>query len=227
MFRHLLNLVFPKICAGCKNILLQTEMVICSECRHELPITNHFANPNNDAYKKFYGRIDIEFGAALFYFHKKGIVPEIIYSLKYNGNQEVGTVLGNWAIEEFKSNGFVTNFDIVIPVPIHKKKLRKRGYNQVANFGIAVAKGLNIEYKEEILRRNVFLKSQSKKKLEDRNTVAENVFEAVNVTNFENKHFLLVDDVLTTGATLEACGRALLKIPGAKLSVLCIASASL
>ena len=227
MIRDLINLFFPKICAGCKSILLQSELVICSDCRHELPVTNHFVNPNNDAYKKFYGRIDVEFCAALFYFHKKGIVPEIIYSLKYNGNQAVGTTLGNWAIEELKSSTLDVDFDIVVPVPIHKKRLRMRGYNQVTNFGIAVAKGLNIDYNEAILRRNVFLKTQSKKRFEDRNTIAENVFEAVNVSSFANKHFLIVDDVLTTGATLEACGRALLKIPGARLSVLCIASASL
>jgi ComF family protein len=223
MVNNLINLFFPKVCLGCKGFLLTEETVICSSCRHEIPLTQHFLNQENDAFVKFYGKIPVEQVSALFYFHKKGIVQEIIHGLKYRGHQEVGTVFGEWVSEELILLPISATFDAVIPVPLHKKRLRERGYNQVANFGIAIANKLEIPYNDALLQRKVYSKTQVKKDLIGRTSIIDSLFEVTFSENDHNKHYLLIDDVLTTGATLEACGRALLKIPGAKISIVCMA----
>jgi ComF family protein len=223
MVNNLINLFFPKVCLGCKGFLLTEETVICSSCRHEIPLTQHFLNTENDAFVKFYGKIPVEQVSALFYFHKKGIVQEIIHGLKYRGHQEVGTVFGEWVSEELILLPISATFDAVIPVPLHKKRLRERGYNQVANFGIAIANKLEIHYNDALLQRKVYSKTQVKKDLIGRTSIIDSLFEVTFSENDHNKHYLLIDDVLTTGATLEACGRALLKIPGAKISIVCMA----
>ena len=137
--------------------------------------------------------------------------------------QEVGAVFGEWISEELILLPISTHFDVVIPVPLHKKRLRERGYNQVTNFGIAIANKLEIPFNESLLQRNVYSKTQVKKDLLGRISVIENLFDVTFSSDDHNKHFLLIDDVLTTGATLEACGRAILKIPGAKISIVCMA----
>jgi ComF family protein len=223
MVNNLINIFFPKVCLGCKGFLLPDENVICSSCRHEIPLTPHFINPENEAFVKFYGKIPVEHVSALFYYHKKGIVQEIIHGLKYRGHQEAGTVVGEWVSEELILLPISATFDAVIPVPLHKKRLRERGYNQVANFGIAIAKRLEIAYNDSLLQRKVYSKTQVKKDLLGRTSVIDSLFEVTFSESDHHKHFLLIDDVLTTGATLEACGRALLKIPGAKISIVCMA----
>lgn len=223
MIKNLINLFYPDVCLGCKGFLLSEENVICSRCRHEIPLTQHFLNIENEAFMKFYGKIPVEHVSALFYFHKKGIVQEIIHGLKYRGHQEVGTVIGEWISEELILLPISNHFDVVIPVPLHKKRLRERGYNQVSNFGIAIANKLEINYNDSLLQRNVYSKTQVKKDFLGRISVIDTLFDVTFTANDHNKHFLLIDDVLTTGATLEACGRALLKIPGAKISIVCMA----
>jgi len=208
---------------GCKAFLLTEENVICTTCRHEIPLTQHFRNPENEAYSKFYGRIPIEHASALLYFHKKGIVQEIIHGLKYRGHEEIGTVFGKWMSEDLKKLPITNTFDTIIPVPLHKKRLRERGYNQVTTFGLGLSESLKIHYNATILQRNVYSKTQVKKNLLGRTAVIDSLFDVTFTENDHNKHFLLIDDVLTTGATLEACGRALLKIPGAKISIVCMA----
>jgi ComF family protein len=223
MFENLINLFFPKACSGCNSFLLANEKVICTVCRHEIPLTNHHKIENNEAVVKFYGRIPIEFAAALFYFHKKGIVQEMIHKLKYKGHQEVGTAIGYWYAEELKSIAELNSVDYIIPVPLHKKRLKERGYNQVEAFGKSLSESMAIPYNDSVLIRNVYSKTQTKKNLLGRSEVVGSIFSAVHDDSLHNKHFMLIDDVITTGSTLEACGRELLKIPGAKLSIVCMA----
>ena len=225
MFKHLINLFFPKVCAGCNTILLMDEQIICTKCRHEIPLTNHHLTENNEVIQKFYGRIPLEFGAALFYFHKKGIVQEVIHHLKYKGNKEISCMIGNWYAEELKDVVLLQQIDFVVPVPIHKKRFQERGYNQVEGFGRAIANKLNIPYEDSIIFRKMYTKTQTKKNLLGRIDVIDNVFEVRNTESYIGKHFLLVDDVITTGSTLEACSRALLKIPNCKISIICMAMA--
>lgn len=226
MLESLKNLFFPKVCAGCHSLLMTNENVICTSCRHEIPLTQYHLDTNNEAVKKFYGKIDIEHASAFLYFNKKGIVQELIHNLKYKGFEEIGTVLGNWYVEDLKRIQPKVPFDVVIPVPLHRKKFKERGYNQVANFGNALSKGLDIDYNETILFRKKYSKTQSQKNLLGRSEGIENIFDVRFSEENHNKHFLLVDDVLTTGATLEACSRALLKIPGTKISIVCMAMAN-
>ena len=225
MFKSLLNLFFPPTCAGCKTILIANENVICTSCRHEMPLTQHHLNPENDAYKKFYGRIPVEHVSALVYFHKKGIVQELIHSLKYRGQEAIGTVLGEWYAEELKNIPVLSTVDAIIPVPLHPKKLRERGYNQVTEFGNALAKSLQIPANTSILFRQVYSKTQSQKNRLGRTEGIDTIFDVSFDEKDHNKHFLLIDDVITTGATLEVCAKALLKIPGTKISIVCMAMA--
>ena len=225
MFESIINLFFPKVCSGCSSFLLSNENVICTVCRHEIPLTNHHLNPENDAFKKFYGRIPVMHTSALFYFHKKGIVQELIHNLKYKGHEEIGTILGELYAEDLKTIDLLQSVDEIIPVPLHRRKLKERGYNQVSAFGTALSSSLNIDYNDSILVRNVYSKTQSKKNLLGRTEGIESTFDVSFTEKDHNKHFLLIDDVITTGSTLEACSRALLKIPGAKISIVCMAMA--
>lgn len=225
MFQSLINLFFPKVCSGCSTLLLGVENMICTTCRHDAPLTHHHLNPENDAYKKFYGRVLVQHASALFYFHKKGIVQELIHNLKYKGHEELGPLIGEWYAADLKTVVALQDVDQIIPVPLHPKKFKERGYNQVSGFGKALSEQLDITYNDKVLIRKVYSKTQSKKNLLGRSELNETIFDVVFSEKEHNKHYLLVDDVLTTGATLEACSRALLKIPGAKISIVCMAMA--
>lgn len=225
MLEYLKNLFFPKVCGGCHSLLMSNEMGICTNCRHEMPLTQHHLDPENEIFKKFYGKIELEYASAFLYFNKKGIVQNLIHHLKYKGNEEIGTVLGSWYVEDLKKIHQQHSFDVVIPVPLHPKKWRERGYNQVTTFGKAISSGLNIKYDDSILYRKKYSETQSRKNLLGRIENMATVFDvSISEKNY-NKHFLLIDDVITTGSTLEACSRALLKITGAKISIVCMAVA--
>ncbi|MDP5198205.1 ComF family protein [Flavobacterium sp. DG2-3] len=225
MINYLINLFFPKVCSGCRALLLQNENVFCTSCRHEMPLTQYHLDSKNEAVKKFYGKVDVQFASAFLYFNKKGMVQELIHNLKYKGHQEIGVILGSWYAEDLKEIQLEIPFDAVIPVPLHKRKFKERGYNQVTTFGKAIASNFNIPFEENILSRKIYSKTQSKKNLLGRSENIENIFDVEFTEANHNKHFLIVDDVLTTGATIEACSLALLKIPGVKISVICMAMA--
>jgi ComF family protein len=226
VFNFIIDLFFPKVCSGCRAVLMTNETVLCTNCRHELPLTQYHLDSNNEAVKKFYGKIEVEHVSAFIYFNKKGIVQELIHNLKYKGHEEIGVILGNWYVEDLKELKLETPFDAIIPVPLHPRKFKERGYNQVTAFGKALAEGLKIPYNSSVLYRKKYSKTQSKKNLLGRSENIENIFDVISTEENYNKHFLIVDDVLTTGATLEACSRALLKIPGAKISIVCMAMAN-
>lgn len=223
MLESLTNLFFPKVCAGCDAFLTGNENVICTQCRHELPLTTHHIDQQNEIIRKFYGRMLIEYGSSFMYFHKKGIVQEIIHSLKYRGHEEIGTIIGDWYADYLKDNKILKTVDEIIPVPLHPKKLKQRGYNQVTTFGKSLSKNLNIPYNESLLQRNVYSKTQTFKNLIGRNDNGKAIFDVTFSEINHDKHYLLIDDVLTSGATLEACGKAVLKIPNAKLSIVTMA----
>lgn len=223
MLKYLINLLFPKLCPGCNSLLLKNEEIICSECNHNLPFTNHHFLEDNETAKKFYGIIPIEFSASMLYFHHKGIVQNLIHNLKYKNHQEIGTLLGKRYAKDLESVNQIKTITEIIPVPLHKKRLEERGYNQVTTFCEALSNELKIPYNPNLLYRSRYSKTQTKKDKENRKDIANSLFD-VNYTEADhNKHFLLVDDVMTSGATLEACAKALLKIPNCKVSIITIA----
>lgn len=225
MLKSLLNLLYPETCSGCNGLLLEGEPVICTQCRHDMPFTQHHLIPENETFKRFYGRLPLEHASAMVYFHKQGMVQELIHNLKYRGKENVGELMGQWYAYDLKNTAALKTVTDIIPVPLHPKKLRERGYNQVAGFGRAIAEGIGADYNERILQRTTYTKTQTKKNLAARAEIVGTAFDVAFTDADHNKHFLLVDDVITTGATLEACGRALLKVPGAKLSIVTIAYA--
>lgn len=223
MLKNLMKLFFPKVCLACSTIITAKENKICLTCRHELPLTNHLLSIENEAFKKFYGRIPVVHCSSMLYYQKNNSVQSLIHNLKFKNHQEIGTLLGNWYVSDLKEIAVLKTVDFVIPVPIHKKRMKTRTYNQVTTFCESIAKGLNIELKTDLVTREIYAVSQSKKTLLNRNNVTENTFESHFSEHDYNKHFLLIDDVLTTGATLEACAKSILKIPGAKISMITIA----
>jgi ComF family protein len=223
--KNLLNLFFPKICEACNNVLKDNELVICLKCRHELPITNfHFDNP--EAVKKvLYGRVKLVNATALLHFSKKGLVQQLLHNLKYKGHENISEFFGNWLGAELKTIDDYKSIDVVIPVPLHPSKLRKRGYNQVTKFARSMAKELDVSYNDEVLVKTRNTKTQVFKNRLKRWTDDRGLFRITEDQSLKGKHILLVDDIITTGATVEACAAVLLKIEKIKLSLAVMAIA--
>lgn len=223
MHKNLLKLLFPPLCFGCNELLLNNEKIICTSCVHNLPLTNHHLLDTNDTKNKFYGIVDLEFAFSMLYFHKEGIVQKLIHQLKYKGKQEIGSYLGLIYALSLKKLKEKYNIDEIIPVPLHPKRFKERSYNQVDTFCLALSKELGIPYNNTLLIRNEYSKTQTKKNKVERQVINKNLFEVTDYSTIKGNHFLLIDDVVTTGATIESCTKALLKIPNAKVSVITIA----
>lgn len=223
MIKNLINLLFPPLCVGCNSILLQNENIICVKCRHELPYTDHHISAENTTYKKFYGRLSLVHAYSLLYYRKKGIAQQLIHNLKYNNRQEIGSLLAEWYLDRFQNHSDFQSITSIIPVPLHKKRLQERGYNQLTRFGQTLADGLHIHYNDGLLCREQYSKTQTRKNIFSRTEINSHLFTCHTTEKDYGNHFLLIDDVITSGATLEACGNQLLKIPGAKLSIATIA----
>lgn len=219
MVINLLNLFFPKVCLGCNGYLVDNESYVCTSCRHQLPLTN-FHLDNNDAVKNvLFGRIKLENATSLLHFSKKGIVQQLMHNLKYRGHKDVGLFLGKWLGEELKTIKGYQDIDVVIPVPLHKSRLRQRGYNQVAKFGQEIANALEIEFNTKVLLKTKAIKSQVFKSQFLRTSMDSATFSISENQTLKGKHILLVDDIVTTGTTIESCANALLNIEGVKISV--------
>ncbi len=225
MVINLLNLFFPKVCYACTTLLADNERHICTVCRHGLPVTNYHFEDNDTVKKILYGRQKIEEATALLKFHKRGIVQQLLHNLKYKGHDVISEVLGEWLGNELKSVEKYKAVDLVIPVPLHKRKLRKRGYNQVAKFGHEIAKALNVPYLDNVLIKTSTTKTQVFKKRIARWNNFEEVFTIKNLDLIKGKHILLVDDIITTGATMEACANVLNKAENIKISIATMAIA--
>lgn len=227
MLTDFINLLFPQVCAACDAILETHEEVLCTDCRVDLPLTNdHFRN-ENESFTRFKGRLDLQKASSLLYFEKKGPVQEMIHDLKYRGNEKVGELLGAWHASLLKDTLWHKEVDVVIPVPIHQKRKHQRGYNQVKKYAEAFANEFECRMDEKLLIRKSATKTQVFKNRSARTEVSEkNYYLSIPVeqlTSYQHTHFLLVDDILTTGVTLETCAKQLLCIQGAKVSVACMA----
>jgi ComF family protein len=218
-------LLFPQLCAACNASLVASEHIICLDCRYNLPYTNFHTQPDNIVAQQFYGKINIRAAYALYFFNKGGNVQNLMHHFKYSGMKQIGNILGNIAGNQLTENPVFNTVDYIIPVPLHKKRLKMRGYNQSACFADGLAQKLNAAVEIDNLVRVVATDTQTHKSRFARFENMQEVFAVSKPQRLEGKHILLVDDIITTGSTLEACGIELLKVPGLKLSIATIAYA--
>ncbi|MCM4160558.1 ComF family protein [Antarcticibacterium flavum] len=225
MFHDLINLFYPRLCSICEQELVKNEPVICAKCIHDLPVTTYHLNNENPVKKVFYGRVEVENATALLEFHKKSGVQKLIHQLKYKGQQEIGTFLGQWMAAQILENSTFPGVEMVIPVPLHRKKLKHRGYNQVEKFGREISLALQMPYIDTALVKKSFSSTQTIKARLARWGNMEESFVLADPGVVANRHILLVDDIITTGATLEACASVLKEAGGVKISVATMAIA--
>lgn len=219
------NLLFPRLCQACNASLLGTEELICTHCLYDLPYTNFHTQPGNIVARQFWGKIELQYGYALLFFEKGGKVQHLMHQFKYRGMKAIGNKLGQIAGDQLCQNTLLNTIDFVIPVPLHKSRLRERGYNQSTHFAEGLAHKLASTVLEYNLVRQVKTATQTRKNRFARFENMQQVFAVKQPEQLMGKHVLLVDDIVTTGSTLEACAQELLKVPGLKLSIAAIAYA--
>jgi ComF family protein len=217
------NLFYPHLCILCQNLLIENERHICLDCLYNLPETNYHTNKGNPVRALFAGFPQVNEATAFLFFEEDGIAQHLIHSFKYYGNQSLAEFLGRVAAIKLKEYGFFASVDTIIPVPLHPKKERKRGYNQsglIAN-GISSIYGCNTDL--TTIKRVENTQSQTRKSVYERHVNADKIFQLTHTENLIGKHILLVDDVITTGATTSACIETLSEIPEIKISIFSLA----
>jgi ComF family protein len=225
IFRALGQVFFPHHCMGCGMDLENRKTLLCFSCINNLPKTNFTNIVNNPTEKIFNGRIDLDAATSVFYFTKGSLIQHMIHELKYKNNAMAGKYLGKMLGKEIKNSPRFKNIDAIIPMPMHKKKERRRGYNQAELIANGVAEELNVDVAKNALQKIKQTDTQTKKQRWERWKNTEEVFLLQDLHLLENKHVLLIDDVVTTGASIEACGIEMLKTKGIRLSVATIAIA--
>ena len=212
------NLLYPQLCAGCESPLSTGENLVCTTCHAHLPLTNFHETSDEKMRELFFARIDVLHVTSLLYYEKIGTVQHMMHELKYRGREEISSYLGSWLAADLKNHSGFQEVDLVIPVPVHSKRLQKRGYNQVSGFGKELAVVLGARFRESVLIKTRNTINQAKLNQTKRSDETQSPYElAQNIP--EGSHVLLVDDVVTTGTTLVLCARELLKIPGVKISI--------
>lgn len=225
MFQSFLDLIFPRICAGCQHPLQLNEEHICTDCRFDLPKTNSHIEIDKKLVNKFAGKINLEHSLAYLKFVKGGKVQKIMHEVKYKGNQELGEMLGRWYGADLREKGYSEQFDLILPVPLHKKRLIVRGYNQSDSLAKGLAESLRIEWRDNILKRGIETESQVAKSRLERYKNMQDVFFVENFEGMQDRKIVIVDDTLTTGATLESCVLALNDAGVKTVSIIAMATA--
>lgn len=219
-----LHVLVPTNCVGCELTLLAHENILCTSCLYGLPLTDFHLDPDNQTARQLWGKLDFKFAASMLYLAKSSSVEKILHNLKYGNHPEIGYYLGKLYANSLVPHYNLNQIDFVMPVPLHRSKLHKRGYNQSSLFAKGIAEGLAITWTDQLLIRSVATVSQTKKGRSERYENVENVFSTRKNTDVQGRHILLVDDVLTTGATLCSLGNSLIK-DGAVISVVTVARA--
>ncbi len=225
MIRDLLHLFFPHVCLSCQLPLLQPEYLVCTDCQFHLPDTKYHDWPENPVAKLFWGRVPLEQATASMFFRKDSRVQHLLHALKYKGQKELGEWMGHHFGLKVKALRSFQSVDVVIPVPLHPKKQQKRGYNQSWWIAKGVARALDLPVADSHLFRRWNTATQTRRSRFGRWTNVSSAFVLKNTRKLEGKHLLLVDDVVTTGATLEACAHELLEIKNTRISIAAMACA--
>jgi len=219
LLNDLVNLFYPYHCMICKKPLIEIEQHICLNCLCDLPKTNYHVSKSNPARDLFAGYPQVNEVTAFLFFAKDGTTQKLIHSLKYYGNKNLAKYMGRIAALELKKYGFYASIESIIPIPLHKKKEKKRGYNQSGLIANGFSSVFGCKTDNKILKRATDTKSQTRKSVYDRHVNVEKIFEVTDIEHLHGKHILLVDDVMTTGATISSCINALLTVPEIKISI--------
>jgi ComF family protein len=220
-----IRLFFPNVCYACGEALIEQEDVVCTACYFKLPKTGFHMHQENIISQIFWGRVHIHSATSFLFFNKGGNVQRLMHALKYKGHKEVGIFMGKLFGESLKESAYFNTANMIVPVPLHPKKQYKRGFNQSEVIAEGLQTSLEIPVSINNLVRLSYTSSQTKKARYNRWENVKGVFKVNDESAFEGKHLLLIDDVLTTGATMEACVAPLLKIPDTKVSVVTLAYA--
>ena len=223
ILRHFLGLLYPNLCAACGRALIGKEYVCCMSCLYHLPRTGYWKKPDNPLEQLFWGRVPVEHACALFFFEKGSRYRKLLHRLKYNGRPEIGVLLGRELGRELKNTLHYQCVNTIIPVPLHPKRQRRRGYNQSERIAAGIAQVTGWEVNNSALVRMRFTETQTHKSRQERWENVSEAFALKDAATLTGRHVLLVDDVLTTGATLEACILQLKKAPDCKISVATLA----
>ncbi len=223
--KDVFHLMYPDVCAACGHVLVRHEQCVCLSCLHAFPQTGFHTYTGNEVEKLFWGKVAVERGTAFFFYEKDSALQRAFYCLKYRGEKHIGHVLGKHAGAVLADSAFFDDVDLIVPVPLHPKKQARRGYNQSEWIGRGLSEMLKKPMETQALVREVENESQTKKSVFERYKNMEHAFAVSQPHVFAGKHVLLVDDVLTTGSTMEACIQALLQVPGVKVSVFALAVA--
>lgn len=228
MLQDFISLIYPRNCVACGNSLFKHEDEVCNYCYLNLPKTNFHKQQNNVVKNLFYGRVDIELAGSFYLFNKKGSVQKILHAIKYKGNSQLAVLVGKWYASELLNEQAIMESACIIPVPLHPLKYKQRGYNQSEEFAKGLSEGLSIKLNTSVLTRKEFTTTQTRKNKFERWENVEDKFE-VDITeeSLKHKYVILVDDVITTGATIEACCQCLKQIEGIKINILSIAYADI
>ena len=224
MLNDFFNLIFPRLCNACNEVLLANEKTICTSCIFTLPKTNYHLSQDNPLNKIFWGRVEVEMAVSFYSFTKGSRVQQLLHNLKYRGVKEVGVKIGELYGYELKNSKVFQNIDFIVPIPLHKNKFKKRGYNQSEFFAIGLSRIMNIPINTSDFLRNMDSKTQTKKSRFKRWENVSNIFDLKEDSILIEKNILIVDDVVTTGATMEAAIQVL-KEYKCKVWVATIASA--
>ena len=219
------QLIYPGICYACGKTLYHQEEIMCTSCLADLPKTDFQDFRNNKVSKLFWGRVQIEYATSFFHFFSGSKYQNLIHQLKYKNRQEIGPYLGK-AFGQVLKNTPISQVDYICPVPLHKKKLRKRTYNQSALIADGLGQALKLPVITDNIERLKTTGTQTKRSRYDRWLNVEGIFSVKNKEKFIEKHILLVDDVVTTGSTLESCANEIVKIKDSKVSIVTLAFAS-
>lgn len=215
----LLQLVFPHVCDGCGSDLLNESSQLCLRCLQALPETNFEKHAGNPVEKYFWGRLSLESATAQYYFTKESLMQRLMHQFKYRGNKDLGLQLGRLMGISLRDSSRFDNVDALVPLPLFPFKEKKRGYNQATVLCEGISEIIPLPVLNNVITRPQHTDTQTKKGRIERWKNIEGKFELINPSSIQNKHILLVDDVVTTGATLEACGSKLLKAENVRLSI--------